>query len=790
VVKVRALDRKLARDLWRLKWQAAAITLLIACGVAVMVMAYSAQKALVAAQAQFYQDTRFGDVFIQAKRAPLSLAADLRRLEGVTAVDARIVEAGLMAVPGLDRPAVATVISLPDTPRGGLNSVQLARGRMPDPARADEAVGLSTFLDAAKVRLGDRLTATIAGRAFNFTVVGAVNAPEYVFVPSPESLMPDDAHQGVFWAPRAAVERAAGMSGGFNSVSATLAAGASVPAALMELDRRLSPYGGRNAYARADQISHAFLQAELKELSTSAAIIPPVFLLVAAALVHILIARLVESEREQIGLLKAFGYSDLEASSTYVKLAAAIGLFGALIGAAAGGGFGVAIMDIYHDYFRFPELAPAFSWPSFAAAAAASMLAAMGGSLSAARRAARLSPAVAMQPPRPAAYRAGCLDRLIPAGAIDQATRMIVRNIERFPGRAAFAVAGLAASLTLLVGTQFVFDSLEAVIDQAYYRAQRWSQQVQFLEARAEGAVEEARRLPGAYAAEPVRLAAVRLKSHGREERLRLVGLEPGALMAQPLDAADRPIPFKGRGIIMSEALARRLGVRPGETVWLEFLEGHAAAAEVRVTALARDYSGLTAYMDRRELNRMLGDGDVANAAQLLVAADLRPAFYRAVAAIPQIIGASSRDDAVANWRQAMTQAFEMMMTFYVGFAAAIAFGVAYNTSRIALSERARDLATLRVLGFSESDCAWILFGELAVLTLVATPLGLLGGNALAQGLAASFSRDDLRLPMEITAKSYGISLSAYFIAVALAAMLVAGRIWRLDLVAVLKTRD
>ncbi|MEO8114016.1 MAG: ABC transporter permease, partial [Phenylobacterium sp.] len=456
----------------------------------------------------------------------------------------------------------------------------------------------------------------------------------------------------------------------------------------------------------------------------------------------------------------------------------------------AGGALSAAIVEMYRDYFRFPVLKPQFHWAAFAGAAAAPAAAAMAGSFSAVRRAVALSPAVAMQPPRPTAYRTGLLDRLVRGQAIDQATRMIVRNLQRFPVRAALACLGLAASLSLLVGTQFLFDSIEKMVDQAYYRTQRWSEAIGFAEPRSIAALREVSRLPGVVAAEPVRVVAARLRAGGHETLTRLVGLSPAASLHRPLDGLDRPVPLEGRGLVLSESLAARLELVAGDAVQVEVIDGRGPSALLPVTGLARDYSGFSAYMDRRALNRLMGEGDLASGAELLAAADARPAFYRAIEKTPQIVGASSRDDTVANWRQAMAKAFQITITFYVGFAAAIAFGVAYNTSRISLSERGRDLATLRVLGFGPAECAYILAGELAVLSLAAIPVGLLGGLALAHGLTAAYSRDEIRLPAIIHARSYGVAITAYLTAVVLAAGLVTRRIWGFDLVAVLKTRE
>lgn len=784
------LDRKLLRDLWRLKWQVLAIALLIACGVSVTVMAYSAQKALTAAQARYYSDSRFADVFASAKRAPRHLVRELAAIPGVAAVDVRAQQAGLMEVPGLRRPATARVIALPDNERAALNQLVLARGRMPDPARADEAVALKTFLEAAHVDLGDRLSTTIGGRRFSFKVVGAVLTPEYVYVPSPESSMPDDAHQGVFWAPRRAVEQVAGMGGAFNTVALKLRSDASEPAVLAAVDRILAPYGGTPAYGREDQVSNAFLEAEFDELSTSASIIPPIFLLVAAALVHLVLGRMVDVEREQIGLLKAFGYRDLEAAGSYLRLAAAIGLLGAAGGGLLGAWFGAAITDLYAEYMRFPVLEPSFSWAAFAAATAASVCAALLGSLLAVRRAVRLSPAVAMQPPRPPDYRRGVLDRIGLERFLDQPTRIIVRSLERFPVRAVLTAVGLASSLSLLVGAQFLFSSLEKALEHTYYRSQRWSEAVGFGEVRDARAVAEVRRLPGVYAAEPVRMAPARITANGRVEKVAVTGLETGALMSRPLDSQDRPVPYMGRGVILSRALAAKLGVAPGDQIRLEVTEGRRPAAVLPVTGLAEDFSGLQVHMARSALNRMLGEGDRASGAQLLVAPDLRTDFYRGVDRTPMIVAASSRDDTMANWRMVMAEAFQVSITFYIGFAAAIAFGVAFNTGRIQLAERSRDLATLHVLGFGHGECAYILLGELGLLALVGIPLGFIGGDLFVKLLLSAYERDELRLPSNVSGATYGVALGAYLTAVGLAALVVGRRIWNLDLVAVLKTRE
>jgi putative ABC transport system permease protein len=788
-MRIRVLDRKLLRDLWRLKWQVAAIALLIACGVSVAVMAFSTQRSLVNAQSSYYAQTHFGNLFAKATRAPLSVAADLARIDGVVAVDPRATKSGLMEIPGLLRPATALLISLPDDDRRALNRIVIVAGRLPDPHRSDEAVALKTFLDAAHVSLGERLSVVIDEHRLTFTIVGAALSPEYVYVPS-SSPMPDDAHQGVLWAPRDAVERPSGLGGAFSEVSLALAPNASESGAIAAIDRILAPHGGAPAYGREDQVSNKFQDDRIQRLGIMAVVLPPVFLIVAAALVNLVLGRLVQTEREQIGLLKAFGYGDLEAASIYLKMSGLVGVIGVVVGGASGGWLGQGIIGMLAPYMRFPHLSAQFPWAAFGVAAIVSIAAALAGSLLAVLRVVRMSPAVAMQTPAPTSFRKGIVERFGVWRIFDQPTRMIVRNLERFPARAALTVAGLSVSLALLVGSQFLFASVDEVVDQAYYRAHRWTDEIGFGDTRDVHVVTELAHLPAVLSAEPVRTEQGRMRANARQERIAVVGLDDGANLDQPLDMQGRPIAFEGHGVVLSIALAHRLAVRAGDFVELEIMDERRPRMLLPVTAIADDYAGLTAYMARNALNRAMGDGDEASGADLMVAPETRGDFYRSLARIPQVVGAASRDDTVASFRSAVTDTMTIEMTFFLGFAGAIAFGVAYNISRIALADRSRDLATLCVLGFGPGECAYILCGELIFLALLAMPVGVMLGLGLVKELVTAFTRQDFYLPFLITARGLAIAVTTYLGAVILATALVSQRIWRLDLVTVLKTRE
>jgi len=431
-----------------------------------------------------------------------------------------------------------------------------------------------------------------------------------------------------------------------------------------------------------------------------------------------------------------------------------------------------------------------FDWTVFIVTSAVAIGSAVAGASLAAMRAAALPPAVAMQAAAPTVYRRGFLDRLRIAARLDQPSRMILRRIERFPGKAALTGGGLALSLALLVSTQFLQDALDRVIDDAFYRAQRWSAQLTFFHPRDLSSIAEAMRLPGVVAAEPVRSTGAWAQGPGGRKKIAVLGLDPGATLVQALDQRGRRLPLTGRGVVLSSALAEPLGLKAGDYVDLDILEGKRPHLYLPITGLADDYSGLTAYIDRRALNGLLGEGNLASAADLIAAPDATPRLYRALVQIPQVISATSRDDTVANWRGTTAKSFSITIWFYLTFSGAIALGVAYNMGRITLAERSRDLATLQVLGFTRGECAYILYGELVLIALLALPVGTGLGAVFAQSLVKAFSRDELRLPVAITARTMAVSISAYAASVALGCLMLQRQLARLDLVAVLKTRD
>lgn len=787
---MRSLDRKLWRDLLRLRGQVLASALLIACAVAVYVMSHGTLHSLDQTRTAFYERYRFADIFAPVKRAPERLGARLAAIPGVARVDTRIAAGVTLDVPGVAEPASGQLVSLPATGHVGLNAPALLDGRLPRADRVEEVLVNQAFAEANGMRAGARFGAIINGNKRQLTVTGIGLSPEFVYALAPGALVPDDRRYAIVWMPRKTLETAYDMAGAFNNVVLTLRPGGNEVEVIAAVDRLLDAHGGTGAFGRADQASHAYLSGELDQLQTIGNLVPPIFLVVAAFLLNVIVSRLIDTEREQIGLLKAFGYADWTIGWHYMKLTLAMVLIGVALGSGLGLWLGRWITEIYADLFRFPFLHYRILPGVFVAAAGLSLALGAIGVFAAVRRAAALAPAVAMQPPAPASYRDIALNRTPVWSRLDQPTRMILRHIARWPLRSLLAVAGLAMSAALMVANLFYFDAIERMIDSHFVHSFRQDITIGFVEPQHPRTQAAVARLPGVMVAEVERAVAVRLRHGPRTERAAIQSVSPEGTLVRVLDRDLTGIEPPAFGLMLSTHLAKLLAAGVGDRIEVEVLEGRRRRDSVPVTAVVEAYLGTPAYMSAPALRALTGEGPRISAVHLAIDSRNREALYDALKSTPKVASTSLWSVALESLRATIAESIDIVISVYVGFGSIIAFGVAYNCARITLSERAREFATLRVLGFSRFDVSYILLGELMVLALVSLPLGCLAGYGLAAFMVQNLETDLYRIPLYIERDTYALSAAAVLAASLLSGLLVRRRLDRLDLVAVLKTRE
>ena len=791
IVAPPALTRKLLRDLRRLRAQVASVGAVVACGVMMAVSMNGTLRSVQRAVDAHYTRYRFADVFAAATRAPASIGHRIAAIPGVTAVETRAVLVVSLDVPGLALPAGGRLLSVPDDGDPVLHGVHLSAGRMVRPHSADEVVVSVGFAEANHLAVGDSLGAVLDGRWKRLHVVGLGMSPEYLWeLSAATSFTTDERAFGLLWMSRAAVEAAAGMRGAFNDVTLKLSPTAHRDAVIAAVDSLLAPYGGLGAVGRDHQRSHQIVESEFRSLRVFGAALPVIFLAVAAFLINVVLARLVATQRGEIAALKALGYSDRTIGMHYLGFAAAAVVSGSVLGVALGAWLGGLYTGLYVTFFRLPSLQFELGIAPVAASVGASLFAAIAGALGAVRACVRLPPAEAMRPEAPVRYRPLLLERLGFGAMVTPAARMVLRHIERRPARAASTIVGVALALALLAGTLTLFDAAFYMIDVQFRLAQREDLTVAFNRARSIAAVPELGRIPGVTLVEPVRAVPVRVRSQSEVVTVALLGLRSGATLHRVVDQHGDRYDMPADGAVLTEALAKRLRVARGGTLRLELLERGGEVREVEVVAFADELFDNTIYMEHGSLSRLLREAPRATGAFLRVDPLALDAVMARLKSIPAVAGASSREALIAAWERQMLQNIRISGTLVVVCAVVIALGAVYNGARITLSERAPELATLRVLGFTRREVAALLLGEQGALTLAAIPVGVGLGIAFTHWLSRAFVNEYQRFPVVLAERTFVGAVGVVLLAGALAGLLMRRRLDRLDLIAVLKSRE
>ncbi len=785
-----ALDIKLFRDVRRLWAQVLAIALVIGGGVATLVLAVGSHRSLEETRIAYYERYAFADVFASVKRAPNALADRIREIPGVAAAETRIARLALIDVPGFAEPASGLFVSLPDIGEAVLNRLYLRAGRYPERGRAEEVVVNESFASAHGFAPGARFSAILNGKKRELVIVGTALSPEFIFTVGPGDLMPDDRRYGIVWMSEKALASVYDLDGAFSSVAVKLQRNSAEREVISRLDALLDGYGGQAAHGRKDQTSHAWIDHELDMLNNMSRTLPPIFLLVSAFLVNLTMSRLVALEREQIGLMKALGYGNGSIVLHYLKFVALIVLFGIVIGSAVGTWLGQRVTALFGEFFRFPFLIFVRAPDLYVIAGVLSGVAALVGAVRALRDVVRLPPAIAMQPPAPPSFHRLVPERIHLDRIVSQPTLMMLRNIARHPVRASFTALGMALATAILIVSLFTRDTMEQLVQVTYFLADRQDATIGFAEKKSANVVTQIERLPGVLAAEPFREVAARIRYGTVERRITISGHRQDADLKRIIDIDLHPVVLPATGLAISSMLGHILGAGVGDVVEIDLLEGARRTVALPVVAMVEDYFGIRGMMDIDALQRLMQEGPIVSSVNVSIDARQSDRFYAALKAMPTVAGVSLQRVSLANFRKTVALLVTTMASIYTGLATVIAFGVVYNNARISLSERARELASLRVLGFTRGEVLRILLLELAILTLIAQPPGWVMGYGLAWIMKTNLAGELMRVRLVVEHSTYVTASMIVVLAAMASTFIIRERINNLDLVAVLKTRD
>ena len=787
---MKALDRKLLRDL-RLMWsQALTIALVVASGIAGFMASFSAYDSLATSRDRYYQEARFADVFATLKRAPLALESQLAAMAGAAHVETSLSHVVPISLPGVADPIIGRLIGLDAQAPPRLNRVHLRSGRMVagHASGALEALVSEAFASERQLKPGDRLQAFINGKRETLLVVGIALSPEYIFAGMAGS--PDQRGFGIFWLDRRALAAAYNMAGAFNQVAVRLAPGATEGPVIDALDRLLAPYGGISAHGRDQQMSHLIVNSEIKEQRVLGTVLPSIFLAVAGFLLNVVLGRQIATQREQIAALKALGYDNTAIGVHYLKLVMVIVVLGVALGVALGAVLGHSFVGLYAEVFRFPDLAYRLRPALIFTAIAVAMLAAVLATLQAIRATVTLAPAEAMRPPSPGVYKPLLLERWGWHSALSPGARMILRTMERRPLRTALTTLGIAVAMAIVITGAFWRDSIAMLLTTQFNQVLRGDVIIGLTEASPAQVLHEVARLPQVTAVEGARDAPVRLVHANHHWRGSLQG-KPEQPELHRIVGLDHQVHTAPRdGLLLTNRLADRLHVQPGDLVRVEFLEGRREVVSLPVTGLVTEMMGMNAYLERRALNRLLREGDLVSQVTVSVVRAQEADLLNELKELPRVALAVSKSVMQRNIEDVTARNVLVFSLILTSFATVIAIGVVYNNARIALAERAWELASLRVLGFTRGEVSAFLLGELAIEIALALPLGMALGYGLAATIVHLIQSDEFFFPIVISPATYAYAALSVLVAGGVSALIVRRRVDTLDLVGVLKTRE
>lgn len=790
VIKPSALNMKLLRELWKLKGQVTSIALVVAVGIMSIVTMRGSYDSLVIAQQRYYREARFADVWVSLVRAPQSILRSIEAIPGVDTADSRVTFLATLDLDDSGVPAHGRFISIPDSRKPILNDVQVITGRYIDAGAADEVIISENFADARNYAPGDTVRAIINGTARDLDIVGIGISPEHTYAVPPGALYPEDDRYGVFWANRDTLGPAFNMAGAFNEAFVTLAPAANEAAVIESIDDLLEPYGGLGAYTRADQPSHLILQAELDQNRVTGAVVPLIFLGVAVFLLYLVLGRLISTQRGEIAVLKAFGYSDWEVGAHFLMFAVVAVLLGGVLGCVGGLILGESYIGMYATYFNLPNLFYIPSAGLLVFAFASCVLGAFAGALAAVYRAVSLPPAEAMRPEAPARFKPGIFERIGVGYLLSANGRMILRNVERKPIQGFFSSLGIAMAVAILTLGFFLFDSVSHMMDLQFRHIQREDISITFREMLPDSVRFELYSIDGVTRVETQRTVAARLRAGHLEDEVAIQGFEADGKLRRIINAAGDEIPIPGTGLIISSMLAARLQVQAGDELIVEMLEGKRQTSTVKITGIIEDFLGLTSIMSKQALWQLSGESSVVNGAFLSIDESKREEINAELKKFPAVTGVASPTTMLIAFEEVMAEGIMISGAFLLGFAGVISVGVIYNAARISLSERGRELASLRVMGLHRREVATLLLGEQAIVTLFALPLGWLIGYSLSYALTAGLQTDIYRLPFVLETDTFIISGAFVCLSAIASGWVVRRRLDSIKLVEVLKTRE
>lgn len=790
---MKVLDKKLIRTLWWSRGQSIAVAMVVLSGTACYIAIASAHSNLVLTRDSYYDQYRFADFEIQLERAPLTAVFKIESLPGVRQARGRIVEDVNLDLEGEDEPRIGRIVSMPNHDADVLNDIILMEGRYFSEGKQNEVILSQRFAQENGLEIGDSIEASIDNKKHTLRVIGTALSPEYVYtIRSVQELVPNFERFGILWVKQDFAETALDMNEACNNIVGSVENPEELDALLDKAEDILDSYGVFAKVKREDQISNRFISDEIKGLEVTAKIIPGLFQGIAALILLVLLNRMVRKERTEIGLLKAYGYSNFAVAFYYIKYALVLSLAGCLGGFIIGQWLAGGMIKMYVEFYNFPILRSRVYPEVLARSVAIGVVFAAFGALSAAVRAARIQPAESMRPEAPK-YAHRTLFERIPLlwRTLSFTWKMIARNISRNAFRATLNAFGVMISSGLLITGFFMLDAMDYMLHFQFEQVQREDVKVNFESERGKDALYEAMRFNHVRYAEPLLQYPFEITHGWHKKDIAIIGLPNGAELQKLVNADEEPVPVGEEGLVLSKRLAQDLNVGVGAVMRVKPLMGRIEKErDLVVSKVVEQYLGASAYMNINALSRVLDENFAMNAVLLRTDRGMEATLNKQLKDVPGVAAVEVKSESLKGLQNTIEQSAQISNTMMIGFAAIIAFAIIYNITSISLAERQRELASLRVLGFSREEVGRILYHENFALGFLGLILGIPFGIGICRLLVNAYDNELYRLPFHISNSTYVTATVCSIIFVVIANLAVRHKINRLDMVEVLKERE
>lgn len=784
------LFKNLLRDIKKSKGQFISILIIVILGVTFYTSLNSAFKNLSNSSIKYYEEYRLADLWIDLDKAPISIKEKVEKLSNVEMVTGRIVKDASINIS--DENATLRFITLPDIKSNIVNDLTIKSGRYFSESDSNQCLLDEDFFKANNLKLGEYIYPVINGNQAKLKVLGVVKSPEFIYtLKDSGELIPDNKRFGIIYIKQSFGEAIFDLKGSVNNISIKVKSGSDVDEVKDDVKKLLKNYGVKSSIDRKQQTSTMMVDAEIKKLQSTGGSFPVIFFMVASVIIYIMMGRMVENQRIQIGVMKALGFTNVQVLIYYMSYSTIIAVSGSLIGSILGTYMGFSITKLLNQYFNLPlsntQIYGEFVIPAFLL----TLIFCLFAGYNSCKIIFKIMPSEAMREKSPISGKKIVVEKVdFIWRNINKLERIIMRNLFRYKRRVLLTSLGVIFSSAILLVAFSMNDSVNFMIKQQYGSIQNYDIKVKFSKLLSINDLSTIKDIQHVVEFEPILETGIELSNGWKSKEVGFTALTQNPKMYKVEDKSGNSVTLPQNGLLISEKLANILGIKVNDSVNVKFFFPEKEEKKMVVKGIVVQYLGLSTYTSMNNLNSVLGEGVIANSAVLKLESS---AFENEVKNKLKDMPGVSSVESKADSSNALTKNMEAMKStigMLIMLSATLLIAVLYNIATINIFERQRELATLKVLGFNNKEVKKLIFNENYIISIFGIIIGLPLGTWLGGYLIEASSTDAYSIPYVVEFKSYVITIILTLIFTVITNMALMRKIKAINMLEVLKNKE